>query len=418
MATIKIDAALELPGTSLTRFFAGPVSVTYNWDLTVARVADGPRLLTREFRGLPDAFAGGIDAVLSDPERRSGDGEVASLFRGTEYFRFNLRFEAPEPDPPATIPLSSLYLPQPMAAGLDAVLDGRRGFAGKRYFFRGDRYVAVNRASGDVEGGVRDLALWKLPFDAIDAATNGIGIGDGSAVVFRGEQYLAYDWTADAPIGNPIRIIDGWRGVLELLHAGRATVTAREWVAAALAALGPRGTAAPTAAITVAALEAHFKAGWRGVLDQIRANFATLDGRLAEMPARYRFRTRDEAVSDGAPGIAAYQASDVISFTPDFVPQTEMSQTAIVIHEMIHTFRPTSGDNEFIHVSEWELTRQVQVAAGVAMRRVTYPAQQTQHAVENPSAYAAFAQHVRFGVDTRFGQGRGDQDATRPFPGL
>jgi hypothetical protein len=29
MATIKIDAALELPGTSLTRFFAGPVSVTF-----------------------------------------------------------------------------------------------------------------------------------------------------------------------------------------------------------------------------------------------------------------------------------------------------------------------------------------------------------------------------------------------------
>jgi hypothetical protein len=29
MATIKIDAALELSGTSLTRFFAGPVSVTF-----------------------------------------------------------------------------------------------------------------------------------------------------------------------------------------------------------------------------------------------------------------------------------------------------------------------------------------------------------------------------------------------------
>jgi hypothetical protein len=143
--------------------------------------------------------------------------------------------------------------------------------------------------------------------------------------------------------------------------------------------------------------------------------------RLAAMPHRYRFRTAAEAVADWAPnpvGGPAYHAGGIISFTAPYVRQNEMSQAAMVVHEMVHSFDAGSGDNSNVHVSEWELTTAIQVAAGLTMRTVTYPAQATAQAIHNPSAYAAFAQQIQFGVDTRFGAGRrNDVDVTAPFPG-
>jgi hypothetical protein len=420
MAWARIDTALELAPT-VTRFFRGPISVTCRWTAAGPRVQDDPRLLTQVFRGLPSALASGIDAALIEPEARPGDGERAALFKGNRWFRFNLRFETPEPDPPALLDLSTWGLPAAFATGVDAVLDGRGQYAGKWYFFRGNRYCAVRKSDRSVEApALRDVAAWHTPFTGgVDAATNGFGPADGTAFFVNGVQAVPYSWATDRATAAPASLLTMFPGVIEMLHAGRATVEAREWVAAARTALGAPGSPRPTGPVTVAALGAHFKAGWPGVLDVIRTNFATLDARLAAMPDRYRFRTRAEAVTDRVPaGTPAYADNGIVSFTPDFVDQTDLSQAAMVVHEMFHTIDAASGDDIFTHVSEWELTRDIQVAARLAVRQTTYPAQRTINAVHNPSAYAAFAQHVRFGIDTRFGAGRDDEDVSLSLPGI
>jgi hypothetical protein len=149
------------------------------------------------------------------------------------------------------------------------------------------------------------------------------------------------------------------------------------------------------------------------------------------MPERYRFRTLDEAVADDGvttddprnprPArdrvVAAYQSGGIVSFTPIFVGQLPKSQAAIVIHEMVHTFDGLSG-NPSTHISEWYTSIDPDFTPDVFA--TTYTAQPTRHAIHNASAYAAFAQHVFFGLDTRFGWGRDvnndpTEDTTRPF---
>lgn len=421
MADVRIDATLELDGTPpQTRFFRGPVTVTFRWDMNGSRVADGPRLLTQVFAGLPASFHDGIDAAVIER------GDKALLFKNDKYCRVDLAARTAEAERSI---LTDFGLP---SAFVDTALAGRGAYAGKTYFFHGPRYFKVG-ASGVEEPRIRDIeAGWHLPApfsSGVDAATNGFLFTANTAAFFRFDRYLSYDWTNDRVIGSVTRIVDGWPGVAEMLQAGLATVEALRWVRAARVALGTSGT--PTDATTLAALTAHFKSGAVAQLPTIRRSFETIERLLLAMPERYRFRDLDEAVADRGVGaddpanprpardrvVPAYQSGGIVSFTPVFVGQLPRSQAAMVIHEMVHTFDGASG-NANTHISEWYTT--VSPRLTPAVFATTYTAQPTAHAIHNPSAYAAFAQHVFFGIDTRFGAGRNarndaTEDPTRPF---
>src|SRR6185437_7718898 len=108
-----------------------------------------------------------------------------------------------------------------MAKVIDAVAVGLAGFSGKLYFFKGDRYLRVERSTGVVEANQPISAGWVLPspFDhGIDAACNGHGEHEGKAFFFKGSQFLRYDWDGDKVDWAPQAI--SWWGVPAAFAAG------------------------------------------------------------------------------------------------------------------------------------------------------------------------------------------------------
>jgi hypothetical protein len=91
-----------------------------------------------------------------------------------------------------------------------------------------------------------------------------------------------------------------------------------------------------------------------------------------------------------------------------------MNRAASVLHEAVHVFDPESGEPS-THIPEWYVTDAAADALGLghepnhADLATRYDLMSTADALHNPSAYAAFAQHVAIGSDTRFGEGHHDQ---------
>ncbi|TMQ08137.1 MAG: hypothetical protein E6J90_41440 [Deltaproteobacteria bacterium] len=375
-------------------FFLGGCYAAY--DFGADRVgAAAPRLVT-DFP-LPAAFADRVDGGFNGA---AGFANKAYLFRDNQYARYD--WIADRLDTAAPAPMSAWSLPAPFDTGIDAALSGRGRFAGKGYLFKAGQYVRYDWAGPGVEGGPAPLTAWNLPApfsSGIDAAVNGRGKYDGYAYFFKDEDYVRYDWSADTvSSGYPRKTADSWPGLVEMLQAGVATQVAKTWIAAARAALGrvADGTE-PAGSIVFTALTAHFKADWRANLAAIRASFDQVAALHAGMPAKYHFvnlaeATRDKAIESPGKPYAAYVAGGAtdISFSRTFANFGPMCQAAMVTHEAVHTFDGLSGQAD-IHLSEWH---------------PDYPAQVTAKAIHNPSAYAAFSQHVFYSDDRRYGARR------------
>jgi hypothetical protein len=106
-----------------------------------------------------------------------------------------------------------------------------------------------------------------------------------------------------------------------------------------------------------------------------------------------------------------------VSFTPDFVAQGPLGRAAMVLHETVHVLDNQSG-LATTHISEWYVTDSEADALGLD-KTLTSPARpqfatrynlmSMADSLHNPSSYAAFAQHVFYGNDTRYGAGRPNQ---------
>lgn len=175
---------------------------------------------------VPAEFASGFDAAL--------DGQGA--FRGKTYFFKGNRFvsydwarQDMEPGFPA--PLSRWNLPAGFAEGIDAAFNGIGRFAGKAYFFKGDRYVRYDWTTGKIDDGFpASISAWNLPAEfsqGIDAALNGQGQFAGEAYFFRGERYVRYNWGTGLQDQPVLPIAGNWGGVAEGL-APAAQPTARK----------------------------------------------------------------------------------------------------------------------------------------------------------------------------------------------
>ena len=85
--------------------------------------------------------------------------------------------------------------------GLDAALDGSGPHSGKAYFFKGDQYVRWDWATDKADPGYpKSIAEWNLPSGftgGFDAALNGGGPYSGKAYIFKGNQYVRWDWATD-----------------------------------------------------------------------------------------------------------------------------------------------------------------------------------------------------------------------------
>jgi hypothetical protein len=204
------NAALEGggPRADVAFLFAGREYYAYNWSLARPDPGYPRRLSSWE---LPGRFAGGIDDAVDGRGPSTGK---AFFFRGAEYVEFDWSTETAGASPE---PLSDWSLPAPFSGGIDAALNGSGEYAGKLYLFRGGEYVRYDWATGLVESHSA-ITAWGLPgaFNTgVTAALDGGSAVDGKAYLFRREQYVRYDWVAERVDPGYPRPVDDW----ELAHS-------------------------------------------------------------------------------------------------------------------------------------------------------------------------------------------------------
>lgn len=203
----KIDAALEGLGKYKGKayFFSKDAYVRYDWDLD--REDFGYPLPITAW-GLPSSFNTGLDAAVN------GQGIYANkayFFKGNKYARYDWGSEIVDL---VDQPLAAWKLPESFLDGIDAVLNGERSFQGKTYFFKGDKYVGYDWKT-DTVTEVRSIEAWRFPGmfgRGIDAAVNGAASFSGKAYMFKGSEYVRYDWDQDKPDpGYPHPIAHDWK---------------------------------------------------------------------------------------------------------------------------------------------------------------------------------------------------------------
>ncbi len=152
------------------------------------------------------------------------------------------------------------------------------------------------------------------------------------------------------------------------------------------------------------ALDVHFNlskgpSGALVYLSTIRTTYSNVIGALNRSSQIFRSRTPAQAATDRAvdksgvpyPAYAVFQTN--VSFTHRFLGFGPLCRAAMVLHEAVH-FVDTEATRELDYYEH---------GAHYPKSGITVGADQ---AVHNPSSYAAFAQHVFYGKDERFGAGR------------
>jgi pimeloyl-ACP methyl ester carboxylesterase len=96
---------------------------------------------------------------------------------------------------------------------IDAALNGMGKYAGKVYFFKGDKYIRYDWRSEKVDQGAVPIASWNFPPDFksnLDAALNGMGKYAGKVYFFKGDKYIRYDWRSEKVDQGAVPIHGNW----------------------------------------------------------------------------------------------------------------------------------------------------------------------------------------------------------------
>ena len=182
--------------------------------LTMTAAAAPVNPMTPAWRDLPAGFGGGYDTALNG----SGPfGGKVYFFRGNDYARYDWASDRADAGYPRNIAANWHNLPAGFTGGFDAAVNGRGPFAGKAYFFKGDRYIRYDWAADRADPGypATIAANWhNLPAGFtgnFQAMLNGNGPFAGKLYIFKGGLYIRYDWAQDrCDPGYPLRVADQW----------------------------------------------------------------------------------------------------------------------------------------------------------------------------------------------------------------
>lgn len=182
--------------------------------LSMSGTAGSVIKITDFWRNLPAGFSGSYDAALN------GGGPFAGkcyFFKGDKYIRYDWSGDKADPGYPKSIDANWHNLPAGFKSNFDTALNGRGPFSGKCYFFKGDKYVRYDWGADRADSGFpKKIAdFWRdLPAgfrDNFDAAINGNGPWAGKCYFFKGENYIRYDWQNDrTDPGYPKKTADFW----------------------------------------------------------------------------------------------------------------------------------------------------------------------------------------------------------------
>ncbi|MUN38893.1 hemopexin repeat-containing protein [Actinomadura litoris] len=414
-STARIDGALRTPalGPDATMVFSGGWFAVYDW--SADRAVDGPRRIP---------YPAPFDRDLAGAVPGQGDFTAFHyVFKDGQYLRLRASDGLPDGAPADTA--SNWDLPAGWTS-VDAVFAGGGVKSQFAYFFRGDQYSRFDwttnarspgypkpfapnwHATGAFTAGIDGEIPGLLSFDmkaylfrtaasAVDDDGHPVAAGLGKSV--SAPIYARYDYNSEQfefTVTDPFEVVTRWPGLLPLLDAGAATDVALGWVARASAALnGP-----VTPAITTA-FGNHF--AMTGTIDTtvVRARLGEIQTRLAAIPTAFQW-------TPGL-GFAAQTSQGLLTEVGDRFSTSHgpNGRAAVLIHEAVH-FTFGSGPD----VPEWSGATIAGRTFGIATDPATgaslgaYSALTTAAALTNPSSYAAFAQEVALGSDTRFGDAR------------
>ena len=166
------------------------------------------------WNGMPAGFTDEFSAVLN------GAGPFAGkcyFFKGDKYVRYDWANDKADPGYPASIAANWHKMPVGFTSGFDAAINGQGPFAGKCYFFKGDSYVRYDWSADRADPGypIKIAPNWHgLPVgfqDKFDAIINGAGPFAGKCYFFKGDSYVRYDWASDkVDPGYPLKIGKYW----------------------------------------------------------------------------------------------------------------------------------------------------------------------------------------------------------------
>jgi flagellum-specific peptidoglycan hydrolase FlgJ len=193
--------------------FRGDVYYRYDW--TPDAAAKGYPLPLAKWK-LPGTFGKGFDAALRGAWIYKG---MAYLFKGPQYVAYSWKNDAATGDSPRSI--AAWGLKGAFAGGIDAAINGEGPMTGKALFIKGSQYVVYDWASDKIEGKPAPLKTLGFPGPfavSIDCAVEGVGQYAGYAYFFRGDKYIRYEW-ATGSIDNryPQQIAGNWKGLAEVL---------------------------------------------------------------------------------------------------------------------------------------------------------------------------------------------------------
>ena len=433
MAEIFIEAAFNSgDGSNVAHFFLGNHFVSYDWNTD--RIKDGVHHVSEW--GFPASF---VPTNLNGPLSAAikGKGQFSSkvyFFKGQFYSRFNMTDKIMETSVPS--PLSAWNFPENFTGTPEAAFNGNFSRDKKAYFFIGSQYIRYDWTQDQVDVGFpKPISnMMGIPTDfasGLDGAVDGDGPFSDFGYLFKNNRYLRFNWNRSGgePFGDGSSslINENWKGLIELLLVGKAISEATIWIEKTVFQLTTYAAALSTGMffgdkeLTESALSAHFhinpalslieKSGLITTIISIYANILATFQRSATV---FRFRTNPEAIADLVPKInAAYTFfNSTVNFTQNYFVEGPHSRTAILIHETVHFIDNVSG-NKNNHIPEWYVTDANALTLGLSTQPENteefgsrYDLMNTENAMHNPCSFAALAQHIFFGNDTRFGAGR------------
>jgi hypothetical protein len=208
--------------------------------------------------------------------------------------------------------------------------------------------------------------------------------------------YARYDFNTekvDFTVTNPAQLVRVWHGLFPLLDAGQALDIASQWVRDAISAL--TGSLSPSVRNAFAH---HFMTNSpsTSTITTVRGRFAQLQTRLNAHPDQFQWTSGLDVAAQTQQGLLTEIGDD---FSIRHGPN---GRAAVLIHEAVHFTFGIAG----VDVPEWSGQTVNGRFFGAPDGTPVYSSISTADAIVNPSSYAAFAQEVHFGADTRFGDAR------------
>ena len=273
------------------------------------------------------------------------------------------------------------HLGAPFDRDIDGAIVGLARFATKAYLFK-----TINVTVNDVDGNL-------------------VPAGTPNSSLVPVPAYVRYDFNTekvDFTVTDPAALVRAWNGLFPLLDAGQALDIAGEWVRDAISAL--TGGLSPNVR---AAFAHHFMTNSpsTSIITTVRNRFAQLQTRLNAHPDKLQWTSGLNVSAQTRQGLLT-EIGDNFS-----IVDGPNGRAAVLIHEAVHFTFGIAG----VDVPEWSGQTvngkffEAPLAKDPAdpdRRLPVYSSISTADAIVNPSSYAAFAQEIHFGVDTRFGGAR------------